>query len=516
MPHVLAVGLDESLAAEVSGRSGVDVRPVALDGIVPALDPAETLAVVAAAPNGVLLAQTVHAAAPGIAVLLVGDEASCGQLQQVLAITPRIGRHTRCLGGDRAMLADAVAEEVGWARRRAEHRRTMSTVRSTIGQLTALPPETTFRALGRLFDHAPIGILVADAEGMIQAANPRSETVLGRQPRDAAGSSFSSLFSGENEKLARDLVVDCATTGEVAVTTLVRTGPEGTVQHVEVTVAAVDPEHVELGVIILLHDESARIHALHAAQRARESAELSAAQFADMARTLQRSLLPPDLPDIPDMDLAARYHAAGDGTIVGGDFYDAFCFSDGRWCIVLGDVSGKGVEAAALTALARHTLRTAAMFAESLAEMVGTLNRMLLDQPANESFCTLAAVLLDPDGGAEVGIAGHPAPTVVRRRGDLESIGRPSPPVGLFDDLRLTSSTTVLAPGDAMVITSDGVTEARSPTGAFVPDLLDRVLPHVAGQGAPAIADAVDAGLLAVERVRSRDDVAIMVIARRP
>lgn len=512
--RIVAVDVPAHAVDAIARRADVVADVVGPDGLADALV-APALAVVAAADGGADLARMAQRAAPGTTVLFVAAGLSeKAALDATLAVTPGIGRRTRSFAGAGPDTVDAIAEEIAWTRRRAAHRQTIASVRRTVTDLLAAPPEAASRYLGQLFDHAPIGILVAEPNGVIRAANPRSAAVIGRHPRDAAGSRFSALFSGSDAALAEDLVHDCVTSGGPAVEMLTRTGTDGTPQHLEVTVAAVDPEVPSLGVIILLHDESARIHALESAEHARHEAEAAAGRYAELSRTLQQSLLPPDLPDIAGAELAARYHAAGDGTIVGGDFYDVVCLADGRWCILLGDVSGKGVGAAALTSLARYCLRTAALTTSSVGELVGTLNTVLGDYARGERFCTLAAVLVDAEGGIEVALAGHPAPTVIRGDGSLEAIGDPAPPVGLFDRLEVTGVGTVLHDGDSIVITSDGVTEARTPAGDFVPDLLDRVLPTVAGRGAEAIADAVDAAVLAVERSRTRDDVAIVVLSR--
>lgn len=182
--------------------------------------------------------------------------------------------------------------------------------------------------------------------------------------------------------------------------------------------------------------------------------------------------------------------------------------------MVLGDVSGKGVSAAALTSLARYSLRTAALFASGLEELCATLNQMLLSQTSGEEFCTLAALLIDARGITDVALAGHPPPVVARRSGELCRIGTPAPPLGLFPDVHVELERITLGDGDALVITSDGVAEARRPSGEFVPDLVDHALAHSVGASAAEIAHRLETELYAVERTRNRDDVAIVVIRR--
>lgn len=293
------------------------------------------VAVVSPTNGGVAVAQRVHAAAPAAAVLLLAPtQQECDATNTVLAVTPGIGRRTRCTTTDDPRLLDLLIGEIDGSRRRHEHRRTMQLVRRDLRQLDSAPPEALSRYLGSLFEHAPIGILVADREGVVQAANPRSADLLGAPPRQTVGIDFDALFRGGDSALAADLVTDCLTTHDAAVGTLKRIGPSGTLQHIEITVATIDPTLPELGVIVLLHDETERIHAIEAAEHSRGEALAAEDRFADLARTLQRSLLPPALPEITSFDVAARYHAAADGTIVGGDFYDLFPFltAAGAWC----------------------------------------------------------------------------------------------------------------------------------------------------------------------------------------
>ena len=145
------------------------------------------------------------------------------------------------------------------------------------------------------------------------------------------------------------------------------------------------------------------------------------AERSHIAQTLQRSLLPPALPDIEGLELAARYRAAGEQNEVGGDFYDAFRAADGVWTLVIGDVSGKGPEAAALTSLTRHTLRAAALREMNPRENLELLNEALWSQPdADGRFCTVLYARVRPraDGGAEVTLAtgGHLPPIRAARR----------------------------------------------------------------------------------------------------
>ena len=138
-----------------------------------------------------------------------------------------------------------------------------------------------------------------------------------------------------------------------------------------------------------------------------------------IARTLQESLLPAELPEIPGLETAARFRATGEGNEVGGDFYDLFESGGRGWTVVIGDVCGKGPDAAAVTALARYTLRAAAMRERLPSRSLALLNEALLRQRGDRRFCTVAYAYLETlDSGARVGFAsgGHPLPLVLRAR----------------------------------------------------------------------------------------------------
>jgi PAS domain S-box-containing protein len=184
-----------------------------------------------------------------------------------------------------------------------------------------------------------------------------------------------------------------------------------------------------------------------------------------IARTLQQSLLPRAIPEIPCLHLAARYRAAAEGQDVGGDFYDAFHIDDGRWGIAIGDVCGKGPEAAALTALARYTIRAVA--GEGPADVMRLLNDAVLrDQGVDERFLTaLFAELTHVDGEVVLQIAcgGHPAPFVVRGDGGVESVAVQGALIGVVPNMTYAESQVRLQEGDKLVLYTDGLADARAP-----------------------------------------------------
>jgi PAS domain S-box-containing protein len=234
-----------------------------------------------------------------------------------------------------------------------------------------------------------------------------------------------------------------------------------------------------------------------------------------VARTLQRSLLPAALPDIPGAEVAARYVAAGEGNEVGGDFYDCFATGGGDWALVIGDVCGKGAEAATLTALARYTLRAAATHTRRPRAVLGELNEALLRQRLDYRFCTVLYTSLTPRAGgvdAVVATGGHPLPLVLRASGDVETAGAPGTLLGILDDPEISEQGLTLAPGDALVLYTDGVTEATAADRATGSGRLEAFLATCTGDAASSIAEAVEREALRSQAGPPRDDVAVVVI----
>lgn len=175
------------------------------------------------------------------------------------------------------------------------------------------------------------------------------------------------------------------------------------------------------------------------------------------AEVLSRSLVPSELPEVPGLDLYAFVKPAASG--VGGDFYDIVSLADGRSLLVIADVSGKGPEAAALTAMARYTLTTLARYHASPAELLGAVNETLVDQLPDGRFCSLACGAFGPSPQGirvTVAVAGHPKPVLLRRSGKVETAGHTGLPLGIFYRLDLQEQDIVLEPGDAFLLVTDG------------------------------------------------------------
>jgi len=234
-----------------------------------------------------------------------------------------------------------------------------------------------------------------------------------------------------------------------------------------------------------------------------------------VARTLQRSLLPPVLPSIDGMELAASYHAASEGRQVGGDFYDVFRMSGRSWAIVIGDVCGKDADAAALTALARYTIRAAAMQTRKPTRILTQLNEAILRQRSDGRFCTVALGVLSPSVyGARLTLScgGHPPAMVVRADGTVHSLGDPGTLLGLFEDVSLQDRSVVLGPGDLVFLYTDGCVETRLDHELFGEDRLIKILSECAGRSAAETVEAVESAVLAFSGGTLSDDVALLAL----
>jgi serine phosphatase RsbU (regulator of sigma subunit)/anti-sigma regulatory factor (Ser/Thr protein kinase) len=183
---------------------------------------------------------------------------------------------------------------------------------------------------------------------------------------------------------------------------------------------------------------------------------------------LQRSLLPPELPDIPGVELAVGYEAAGEGNEVGGDFYDVFEAKPGRWRFAIGDVCGKGPEAAAVTGLTRHALRILAREGHDVPTVLERLNALIVDEGSRARFITLIHGELvpatRPGQPARVSLvcAGHPPPLMLRSAGGVEAVADSQPLLGVLEGVTFEQNTFRVAPGDVLLCVTDGVTERRS------------------------------------------------------
>jgi sigma-B regulation protein RsbU (phosphoserine phosphatase) len=371
-----------------------------------------------------------------------------------------------------------------------------------------------------LYDKAPCGYLTTTPDGLLTKVNETFLALTGYRRVDLVGERF---------------LVDLLTAGgriyhETHYAPLLQM--HGTAREIALDLVCADGRRLPVLVNSVLERDAAgqptviRTAVFDATQRreyerellrAKQRAEESEARARTLARTLQQTFIPPAHPHIGGLEVEARYRPAGDGTEIGGDFYDVFEVGPNDWCIVIGDVCGKGVDAAVVATLARHTVRAASVRQPSPSGALGTLNDVL-SHHESDRFCTLDVIRLRLDGGrwtATVACGGHPLPVLVRPGEAPAAFGTMGCLVGAIEPARVSDATLELEPGDAIVLYTDGITEARSPSGEiYGEDRLYRLMAALSSPAAMAatIADALLESAMAFQARTPRDDIALVVV----
>jgi serine phosphatase RsbU (regulator of sigma subunit) len=250
-----------------------------------------------------------------------------------------------------------------------------------------------------------------------------------------------------------------------------------------------------------------------------------------VARALQDSLLPGRLPDIPGMELGARYRAAGQGLDVGGDFYDAFRADQNWWIFAVGDVCGHGVEAAATTGLVRHTIRSSAYDGVMPSTLLRRLNDMLMRSAAERGeladdgppmlprYCTVLLGAVQPTTtGVDIVLcaAGHPLPMVRRVAGRVEPVGVPGTLLGITDDVSLVDAVVHLDPGESLVCYTDGLSDRRSGRRTFGEEGIVKAILQGKRMTADELARHVEAEALGFVDEEPADDMAVLALRAAP
>ena len=376
-----------------------------------------------------------------------------------------------------------------------------------------------------LYDHAPCGYLSSLADGTIVKVNQTFLTWTGYRREDLVGRArFQELLTvggqiyyethygpllamqGEAREVALEVVRADGRRLPALVNSVVTRDDDGGTTFVRTAVFdAGDRRAYERELL-----------------EARRRAEESEARARLLARTLQQSLLPPALPEVPGLDVAASYRPAGAGDEVGGDFYDVFETRGGAWVVVLGDVRGKGAEAAAVTALARYTLRATAIRDAAPARVLEDLNEVLGREREDWSCTAVVGRFRWSGEGAgpacwrlTVACGGHPPPLLVGPAG-TRPVGRPGTLLGLLDAVTVTDVEKTLPPGASVVFFTDGVTEGRGPEGFFGDRRLAALLDRHRGAGADEVARAVVDEVVAFQEGLPRDDIALVVVGVPP
>ncbi len=343
------------------------------------------------------------------------------------------------------------------------------------------------------------GILVVDALGRVVEANPAARRQLGLA-RTPVGVGVADLLPGLPAEEVQLPAADGGTR-----TLEVRDQP------------LLDRSGVGAGQVLVLRDITER-------RAAEEQVAGLLRERTRVASALQSALRPAPLPVVPGMLATALYRPAGGG--VGGDFYEVFPLGDGRWCAVLGDVAGKGAEAAAVTARVRFTVRALAPGAAGPHGLLRALNTALAGAGGpgerdedDEWFCTLALVVLHPRPGgvrAEVALAGHPQPLLRRADGRVEPVGEPGTALGVVTEPEVVPTTVELFPGDALCLFTDGLVEARDAAGEElgverVADVL-AAADVVAPGGAQGVLALLEGSVRAWHGGAPGDDLAVLLL----
>lgn len=244
-------------------------------------------------------------------------------------------------------------------------------------------------------------------------------------------------------------------------------------------------------------------------------------RLSEATRALERPLLPPRLPDLPGFDLAASYAPFSRGLHIGGDFYDAFTAPDGRHVLALGDVCGKGPDAAAITGLVRHTLWAGAQHTSDPAHVLDLVNNALRRQ--NAPFCTLVYVVIDTThtpARLRIASAGHPAPLLRRANGDTAPLETRGALLGVLDTAHHPVTEVEFRPGDTLVLYTDGFTEGAGAAHQREFEDLAAILASLSPAGASASAEYVATALMDDARrwwgERLRDDLAVLALTALP
>jgi serine phosphatase RsbU (regulator of sigma subunit) len=269
-------------------------------------------------------------------------------------------------------------------------------------------------------------------------------------------------------------------------------------------------------------DDTARRTAKRLADRAAlalDNARLHEQQ-AHIASVLQHSLLPRSLPEINGFETSSRFLAAGEAYEVGGDFYDVFRSGSGTWTAVIGDVCGKGPEAASLTALARYTVRTASSPEATPSEILRLLHDSISAESADLRFCTAALAQIQAPsngrGSAQLTIAlgGHPLPLILRKNGRVDAVGEPGTLLGALPSPAIADADATLAVGDSLVLYTDGMLDVRDRRLDDDPDWLAKELGKTAGENADQIAERLANAAIERHGGEPRDDIAVLVLHR--
>jgi len=367
-----------------------------------------------------------------------------------------------------------------------------------------------------LYDQAPCGYVSTTDDGSIVKVNATLCTWLGVTPGELLGRRFAELLTPGSriyhethygpmlrmQGFVREIAADMIRADGSRLPILLNASR---VQSPE------SPAHL---VRMAIFDATERRSYERELVRARDAAREAELRAESLTRTLQQSFIPPTAPDVPGLAIATAYRPAGDGTEVGGDFYDVFPTGPRDWVVALGDVSGKGVEAAVVTSIVRHTVRALTVLQNGLPDVLGGVDRVI-EQHETDKFCTLVVLRLSSEGDGwetTVAVGGHPPPMHLRPGRAPTMIDARGPVLGLLPDVAFSEKVVDLQPGDTLLLYTDGVTEARA-DGEYFGE--DQFLSWAAAQASDDPTVLVDSLLDEVLRFQGgnpRDDIAVVAI----
>lgn len=367
-----------------------------------------------------------------------------------------------------------------------------------------------------MLDDLPCGYVETGPDGVITAVNEHFLTLVARPAEELIGRvSLQSLLSpGDRIYFETHFRPALQMHGEIREIAFELVRPDQDRVPVLVSSAMTTGERSVVRTVVF----EARDRRLYEKEllRARRAAEHAEEQARSLAQTLQQTFIPPSMPDVPGLELAGAYRPAGDGSEVGGDFYDAFQISTGEWIVAVGDVCGKGIEAAVITSFVRHSLRALAVQWDDPSQILRELNTALLAHDSDR-FCTVVVIRLLRDDDrwlVSISSGGHPLPLLLGADGTVAEVGAAGSLIGVLAMPQLADDRITLNPGDSLLVFTDGVTEARGDAGPFgVGGVLDLVARGVSSS-ADTTSRLLDA-VLDLQAGTARDDIAIVALTAR-
>lgn len=352
-----------------------------------------------------------------------------------------------------------------------------------------------------LVEASALDVWTTTPQGALVEDMPRWRSITGQTREQLLGTGWQDAIAAEDRGRVRALVADAVAAGQPYELEFRLRAREGGERFLLARAAPV----VEGGRIV---------EWVGVTEDVSEHRRAQAAQL-ELAEVLQRMLAPGRLPSVPGLELAAVYRVGGEGVVIGGDFYDVSAVEPGVWDAVLGDVCGRGPQAAAVTALARTTVHAVAGTSDSPAEVLRLLNAALVREELDRPFITAAHVrlrLLGDTVSATVASGGHPLPLLLEASGKVRRVGQEGTLLGVLEQVDISDVTVHLVAGDTLVLYTDGLTEAHGPGRELYGEArLEDLLAGCAGCSAAEIAERVEASVLDFAG-EVGDDLAVLVL----